>query len=188
MAALRIAALSLPMFALPVASQQPATPAVGSASPSADIADFIVNIARYTFVAEGSACHVVDPLLRPRWGVGNHAYCHGSSTKREGGPVVWQAINAPLQAAGCNMVWLNSDVRPAPREWLKVVNDQPILTLSDYADFTADGGIIGAYRVGPDWRFEINLEALQRSRINIAAVALRLSQKQRVTSDSGAGK
>ena len=68
------------------------------------------------------------------------------------------------------------------------MNDQLILTLSNYADFTADGGVIGAYRVGPDWRFEINLETLQRSRINIAAVALRLSQKQRVTADSGAGK
>ncbi len=139
-------------------------------------------------MAEGSECHVFDPLLRPRWGVGNRANCDRSSTKREGSPLVWQASNAPLQATGCNIVWLNSDVRPAPREWLKAVNDQPILTLSNYADFTADGGVIGAYRVGPDWRFEINLEALQRSRINIAAVALRLSQKQRVTADSGAGK
>jgi len=180
-AALRIAALSMPMFALPVASQQPATPAVGSASPSADIADFIVNIARYT--SWPKAAHATSLTL---------CYAHGGALaiapiatdqvpSVKGVPVIWQAINAPLQAAGCNIVWLNSDVRPAPREWLKVVNDQPILTLSDYADFTADGGIIGAYRVGPDWSFEINLEALQRSRINIAAVALRLSQKQRVT-------
>ena len=87
-------------------------------------------------MAEGSECHVFDPLLRPRWGVGNRANCDRSSTKREGSPLVWQASNAPLQATGCNIVWLNSDVRPAPREWLKAVNDQPILTLSNYADFT----------------------------------------------------
>jgi len=53
--------------------------------------------------------------------------------------------------------------------------------------FTADGGIIGAFRVGPDWRFEVNLEALQRSHINIniAAVALRLSQKLRTSAAVG---
>ena len=68
------------------------------------------------------------------------------------------------------------------------MNDQPILTLSNYADFTADGGIIGAYRVGAHWRFEVNLEALQRLRLNVAAVALRLSQKPRVTADSGVGR
>ena len=51
------------------------------------------------------------------------------------------------------------------------------MTLSNFADFTADGGVVGAYRVGADWRFEINLEALQRTHLNIAAAALRLSQK-----------
>lgn len=76
-------------------------------------------------------------------------------------------------------------MRPAPRAWIAAVTNQPILTLSNYADFTADGGIIGAYRVRPDWRFEVNLEASQRSRINIAAVALRLSQKPRALTTVG---
>ena len=100
-------------------------------------------------------------------------------------PVAWQATNASRQVVGCNIVWLYSDLRPAPHEWLNAVNDQPILILSNYADIPADGGIIRGFRVDSDWRFEINLEALQRSSVNIAAVALRLSQKQRVTADSG---
>ena len=82
-------------------------------------------------------------------------------------------------------MWLNSDVRPAPRAWIAAVTDQPVLTLSKYAAFTADGGIISAYRVGGDWRFEVNLETLQRSHINIAAVALRLSQKPRPSASAG---
>jgi len=51
-------------------------------------------------------------------------------------------------------------VYPARRAWIAAVADQPILTLSNYADFTADGGVIGAYRVGSDWRFDVNLEVL----------------------------
>ncbi len=188
LAALRVAALSLLMVALPVASQPPATPAVASASPSADIADFIVNIARYTSWPKAATATSLTICYAHGGALAISSIATDQASSVKGIPVVWQAINAPLQATGCNIVWLNSDVRPAPREWLKAVNDQPILTLSNYADFTADGGIIGAYRVGPDWRFEVNLEALQRSRINIAAVALRLSQRQRLAADSGAGK
>lgn len=183
------AAISLVALALPAWSEQPsaAVATVTHASPSGDLADFILNIARYSSW----------PTAAPK--SLTICYAHGgalplSGTAAEPGlsvksiPVVWQPITAPRQIAGCNIVWLNSDVRPAPREWLNAVKDQPILTLSNYGDFTADGGIVGAYRVGSDWRFEVNLEALQRSRVNIAAVALRLSQKQRLTADSGAGR
>lgn len=188
MAALRVTAMALLMFAWPASSQQPATTVAASASPSADIADFIVNIAHYTSWPKAATPKPLTICYAHGGALATSAIATDQAPSVRGVPVVWQAINAPRQAAGCNIVWLNSDVRPAPREWLKSVNDQPILMLSNYADFTADGGIIGAYRVGPDWRFEVNLEALQRSRINIAAVALRLSQKPRSTADSGAGK
>ena len=180
--------------ASPAWSQQPATQpvtpvaTVAAASPAGDLADFIVNIARYTSWPKTAAlksltiCYAHGGALPT---TANASIAADQALTVKGVPVVWQAVASPRQTAGCNIVWLNSDVRPAPREWLNAVNDHPILTLSNYADFTADGGIIGAYRVGPDWRFEVNLEALQRSHINIAAVALRLSQKQRVTADSG---
>ena len=190
--ALRVAAMSLLTFALPVGSQQlaaqPAEPAVASTSLSGDLADFIVNIARYSSWPKAITLKSLTVCYAHGGALATAAVAMDQVPSVKGIPVVWQAINAPWQMAGCNMVWLNSDVRPAPREWLKAVSDQPILMLSNYADFTADGGIIGAYRVGPDWRFEVNLEALQRSRINIAAVALRLSQKPRLTADSGAGR
>lgn len=174
---LALAAVTLTGVAVaPAWANQPAT----AAAPSGDLAEFIVNIARYSSwpktptptslticYAHGGALPTTALATDHRWSV-------------KGVPIAWQAISSPQQTAGCNIVWLNSDVRPAPREWLIAVNDQPILTLSNFADFTADGGIIRAYRVGADWRFEVNLEALQRSRINIAAVALRLSQKPRM--------
>ncbi len=156
-----------------------ATPTAPAAIPPHDIADFIVNIARYTSWpksatpkaltichAHGAALPVALPPTTTEWSV-------------RGAPVIWLAITSPKQVSDCNIVWLSSDVRPAPRAWITSALDQPILTISNYADFTADGGVIGAYRIGQDWRFEISLEALQRSRVNIAAVALRLSQKPR---------
>ena len=85
------------------------------------------------------------------------------------------------------MVWLNFDVA-STRAWIAAFADQPILTLSNYSDFTADSDIIGAYRVGPDWRFEVNLEALQPSQINIAAVALRLDSKPRPSAVDGTAR
>ena len=171
-------------------SQQPAAAvvSVATSSPSGDLAEFIVNIARYTSWPKATAPKSLTICYAHGGALPTAVVAADQVLSVKGVPVVWQSISSPRQTTGCNIVWLNSDVRPAPREWLNVVNDQPILTVSNYADFTADGGIIGAYRVGPDWRFEVNLEALQRSRINIAAVALRLSQKQRVTAESGAGR
>jgi YfiR/HmsC-like len=189
--AFRITVSSL-VFVLPAWSlDQAATPGtltVAAISPSGDLADFIVNIARYTSWPKAATPNSLTICYAHGGALPMAAITADQVPSVKGIPVVWQAINAPRQTVGCNIVWLNSDVRPAPREWLNAVNDQPILTLSNYADFTADGGIIGAYRVGSDWRFEINLEALQRSRVNIAAVALRLSQKQRLTAGSGVGR
>ena len=183
-------AAMLMVITIPAWSQQPSAPVanVATSSPSGDLADFIVNIARYTSWPKAATPKSLIICYAHGGALPTAVVAADQVLSVKGVPVVWQSISSPRQTTGCNIVWLNSDVRPAPREWLNAVNDQPILTLSNYADFTADGGIIGAYRVGPDWRFEVNLEALQRSRINIAAVALRLSQKQRVTADSGAGR
>jgi hypothetical protein len=156
--------------------------------PSTDIADFIVNIARYaswpktTPTKNLTVCYALgaaQPSLHSPAG-------HDGMVK--GVSVIWQPMSSPQQIAGCHIVWLSADVRPAPRRWLAAVVDQPVLTLSNYADFAADGGIIGAYRVGPDWRFEINIEALQRSGVSIAAAALRLSQRPRTGPITGEQK
>jgi hypothetical protein len=164
-------------------SATPATPATtATAPPPADIADFMVNIARYASWPKSgtpkslTACYALGAV--PSAPVAPSALT-GYDWVVKGVPVVWMSISTPQQVSGCNIIWLSADVRPAPRRWITAVADQPVLTLSNYADFAADGGIVGAYRVGPDWRFEINIEALQRSGVNISASALRLSQKPR---------
>ena len=174
-------------FAASLVAAAPLSSAQSAATlPGTDVAELIVNIAHYSSwpktappksltvcIAHGGAAQVVAPISATDWTV-------------KGMAVKWLAISSPEQVIGCNIVWLNFDVRPSPRSWIAAVTGQPILTLSNYTDFTADGGIIGAYRVGPDWRFEVNLEALQRSQINIAAVALRLGQKPRASAAVGA--
>ena len=158
-----------------------------NAATAGDLSDFILNVSRY-------AAWPTDPTRK----VLTICHAHGGATHTgglatdvpavvKGLTVVWRAVTNVSQVPGCNVLWLNADVRPAPREWLAATHDLPILSISNYADFTADGGIVGAYRVGNDWRFEINLESLQRSKINIAAAALRLSQKPRSTS-TGSGE
>jgi len=161
-----------------------ASTAVRAAPPTGggELSDFIVNIARYTTWPpsasrkEFTACYAHGGALPANAMGADPSYTLKSL------PVVWRQVTVPSQLAGCSLLWLNADVRPAPREWLAAVADHPVLTLSNYADFTADGGIIGAYRVGSDWRFEVSLEALQRSRLSIAAAALRLSQRPRPVS------
>ena len=149
------------------------------------LSDFILNLVRYTAWPPNPArrsvtvCYAHGGLLPPA------SLAVDNAVMIRGLPVAWKVVTAPAQLAGCTAVWLNADVRPAPREWLAAIGDQPVLTISNYAEFTADGGVIGAYRSGDDWRFEINLEALQRSRLNIAAAALRLSQRPKASLPAG---
>jgi hypothetical protein len=154
-----------------------ASPVTHATQGNGDIAEFIVNFVRYTaWPADPSRkavtiCYAHGGALAPT------AITLEQPTTVKGLTLAWRQVGLPSQTAGCDALWLNADVRPAPREWLVATNEKPVLTISNYADFTADGGIVGAYRAGSDWRFEVNLEALHRARINIAAAALRLSQK-----------
>jgi len=149
------------------------------------LSDFILNLVRYTVWPSNPArrsvtiCYAHGGLLSP----GSLAIDNAVTIR--GLPVSWKAVTAPAQLNGCTAVWLNADVRPAPREWLAAIGDQPILSIGNSVEFTADGGVVRAYRSGDDWRFEINLEALQRSRLNIAAAALRLSQRPKASPPAG---
>ena len=175
-----LCALSLP----PVASAY-------SIADAGDLTDFIVNIARYTSWPGDAAnkgltvCFAHGGSLAAPAASATAAIVSDAPREVRRLPVMWRQITSPAQVPGCNIVWLHADVRPAPREWLSALHDKPILTLSNYADFTADGGIIGAYRLAGEWRFEVSLEALQRSRLSISAVALRLSHKPRPTAAVG---
>lgn len=165
------------IFVLACATQLAAQPVGAPPQPTAELAEFIVNVVRYASWPKAAAA---APLTICFASGGSDAITGATidpDRMVKGVAIKWLPISSPHQVPGCNVVWLNSDVRPAPRAWIAVVVDQPILTMSNYADFTADGGILGAYRVGRDWKFEVNLEALHRSRLSIAAVALRLSQR-----------
>ena len=163
----------------------PSVASADSTADASDLSDFIVNIARYTSWPGDVASKGLTVCFAH--GGSSMAAAIASETPREVRrlPVTWRQITSPAQVPGCNIVWLHADVRPAPREWLSALHDKPILTLSNYADFTADGGIIGGYRLAGEWRFEVSLEALQRSRLSISAVALRLSHKPRSTAAVG---
>ena len=163
----------------------PSVASADSVADAGDLVDFIVNIARYTSWPGDVASKGLTVCFAH--GGSSMAAAIAADTPREVRrlPVTWRQITAPAQVPGCNIVWLHADVRPAPREWLSALNDKPILTLSNYADFTADGGVIGAYRLAGEWRFEVSLEALQGSRLSISAVALRLSHKPRPTALGG---
>ena len=162
-----------------------------SIADAGDLSEFIVNVVRYTswpsdVASKGLTICFAHGGSLPAPSASPPPTIEGAKPREvRRMPVTWRQVVTPAQLSGCHIVWLHADVRPAPRDWLSAINDKPVLTLSNYADFTADGGIIGAYRIGGEWRFEVSLEALQRSRLNISAVALRLSQKARTGSATG---
>lgn len=88
-------------------------------------------------------------------------------------------ISNPAAARGCHVLWLAANARPAPRHWVSALPQPDTLTFSDHADFAVDGGVVAVWRDQSDWRFEINIESLQRSGVVLSASVLRLSRRVR---------
>ena len=178
----------------------PSAALANSTADAGNLTDFIVNIARYTSWP-GNVASKELTICVAHGGAFNSPAASAMATPTPTAtatiladpprevrrlPITWRPITAPAEVPGCNIVWLDADVRPSPRQWLSALHGKPILSVSNYADFTADGGIIGAYRVEGEWRFEVSLEALRRSHLSISAFALRLSQRPRASTDVGA--
>lgn len=163
------------------------TAPVRAAEPEGELSDFIVSLVRYTvWPAQAIPPNRVLTICFTH-GVGLEApeLDPGKDATVRGLTVRWRETRTPMELPGCSALWLDAEVQPAPKFWLAKIANSPVLTLSDHTDFTAEGGIIGAYRTGSEWRFEVNLEALRRSELSLAAAVLRLGQRPRYAATPG---
>lgn len=74
----------------------------------------------------------------------------------------------------CHMLFVGTADNPG--EYTQELKGLPIVTVSDKADFIAQGGIIGLIQDGNRLGFEINLEAATSGNIRISAQLLKLAK------------
>ena len=85
------------------------------------------------------------------------------------------ASRVPGKGAGfrvCEMVYMGRLDLKSAQDVLTRVTDQPVLTVSDLAGFTRVGGIARLFLEGANLRFEINVDATRRARLQMSALLL----------------
>jgi hypothetical protein len=93
-------------------------------------------------------------------------------------------LHAAADMDDCRMVYVSVSESDRVHDILASLEAQPILTVSDTADFAEQGGIIRLKLVDKKVRFDINIDAAQRAGLNISSKLLSLATIVRDT-DTG---
>jgi hypothetical protein len=84
------------------------------------------------------------------------------------------------QASACQIVFISSSEGPRLESELAQMRGRPVLTIADSPGFSERGAVINFYLDQGKVRFEINIDAAQRSGLTISSQLLRLA---RITHD-----
>ena len=86
------------------------------------------------------------------------------------------AVERVLEVDRCHAGFIAQQNRIAPRVWLERLEGRPVLTIGEGEGFTQDGGMIGLVLEARTVRFEVNLDAVRRSGLELSSRVLRLAR------------
>ena len=96
--------------------------------------------------------------------------------KFKGKPAELNHILVPRESRDCDLLFVPASQASQLPEIMKVTRDLPVLTVSDTAGFAQRGVCINFYNEGSKIRFEINNEAIKRSRLRVSSRLLDLAR------------
>lgn len=99
-----------------------------------------------------------------------------ADVKFKGKPAELNQIHDPRQAQTCDLLFIAGSEASHLQEILKITMDLPLLTVSDTAGFAEQGVFINFYNEGAKVRFEINNEAMKKSRLHVSSRLLGLAR------------
>jgi len=99
--------------------------------------------------------------------------------KVNGRSVVVNEIHSIEQARGFQMLVFDTAPEAQMKETLQALKDAPVLSIGESEAFAESDGILNFVREGDNVRFEINLDAAQRTGLKISAQFLKLAKKVR---------
>jgi YfiR/HmsC-like len=98
------------------------------------------------------------------------------SVKIKGKPVeVYESLELD-QIQSCQILFIPSSEERNLQEILRITADKPILTVSDSTGFAQKGVLINFYSTGSYIRFEVNLNAAEKSRLKFSSRLLKLAR------------
>lgn len=155
----------------------PASAAVENRQPSENQinAAFVYNVARYvTWPQSSGGTFTIGILGR---GALDRAW-----QDLKGKPVHGRALEVRKSddlddLVNCQIIFINSPTRKNISRILLVLQEHPILTISDAHNFALSGGMVHLFTENDRIRFKINLSAAKQSGLKISAQLLKLAKE-----------
>lgn len=93
--------------------------------------------------------------------------------------IVILRISAAQEAAGCQILFIDSSEKNSLQDILTALDDRSVLTVSDMPGFAERGGMIHFITEDNRIRFEVNLAAAKRAGLTLSSQLLKLAFKVR---------
>jgi YfiR/HmsC-like len=91
-------------------------------------------------------------------------------------PLRVQHLKAPENFQGCQIVFIGANEKKRIAAILESLKQTPVLVVGESSHFVQQGGTVGFLSEENTVRFEVNLDAAQRARLNISATLLSVAK------------
>jgi hypothetical protein len=91
-------------------------------------------------------------------------------------PLRVQHLKAPENFQGCQIVFIGANEKKRVTAILETLKQAPVLVVGESSHFVQQGGTVGFLSEENTVRFEVNLDAAQRARLNISATLLSVAK------------
>ena len=91
-------------------------------------------------------------------------------------PLRVQHLRAPENFQGCQIVFIGANEKKRIAAILETLKQAPVLVVGESSHFVQQGGTVGFLSEENTVRFEVNLDAAQRARLNISATLLSVAK------------
>ena len=79
---------------------------------------------------------------------------------------------------GCQLLYIPEDEKPIRlREWLKIMDKKPLLSVSSTPGFLDQGGMIELVNEGNHLHFDVNLTPVEQAGIKISSKMLQIAHE-----------
>lgn len=150
----------------------------GQASPSEyEVkAAYLLNFGKFMRMNGGEQAHgTFDICILGRDPIGASMDQIAANETIDGQPVQVRRISDPTQAKGCQIVYISPFEANRIREDLAILAGSDALTVGEASDFLGLGGMIQFILQGDHVRFNVNLNAVDRTHIVLSSELLRVA-------------
>ena len=109
-----------------------------------------------------------DPL-------GNNLSELAANEKLDGKPVRVVRLKTAAEARGCAIAYISASEGSLIKSDLDALRGEPVLTVSDAANFAQHGGMIQFLTVANHIRFAVNLDAVRSAQLSLSSELLRVA-------------